>query len=324
MKIDDWQKQFSALDLLRRLIQHHLSFLSTAPSFNLHSIVTETLKLVESLRSNVSKNALITITEMAQAFKRQLDAESEAIITKLIKKGYDTNTFISEEVKKALISIAQNCSDTKIIPIFASMNNQKAASAKVNICLCLETIIQKSENKVTQLRDFDKVVMMLGNYMIDGAVEVRNVGKRAMSTLVKYLYNRGEIDKILLRGFNEANYNKIISIIDKDLAQTKNALIITSSQGLLLFYSIHFLVGAKTKPIIKVTKNKSFCEEEKAENDPDLSTNNNISNTQQIPQPMPSPLRTKKFVLTKDPVDFENLTNLFIQAENHGKFSCYL
>ena len=45
---------------------------------------------------------MITITELIQSLKRHLDADLEAIIGKLIKKGIDSNTFISNEVRGAL------------------------------------------------------------------------------------------------------------------------------------------------------------------------------------------------------------------------------
>lgn len=40
--------------------------------------------------------------------KRGLDSELEMIINKLIKKSLDANSFISEEVKKVLVTICSN------------------------------------------------------------------------------------------------------------------------------------------------------------------------------------------------------------------------
>ncbi len=67
------------------------------------------MKLVESLRSNLSKNAVITLNEMSNKVKRMLDPELDSIFAKLIKKTLDANSFISEEVRKSLISICSNC-----------------------------------------------------------------------------------------------------------------------------------------------------------------------------------------------------------------------
>ena len=232
LKNDDWQKQFNGLDTLRSFLQFHTQTLLNSPNFNLHNIVSDILKAVESLRSNVAKNALITLNEMSQVLKKQLDAEADTVLLRLIKKGNDSNNFIADEVKKTITAIAQNCSDIKMIPCLASLTNHKAIPAKINICLCLEAIIQRNEGKVNQLRDFDRLVIMLGNYLLDGAQEVRNVAKRATTQLIKQSFSRGEIERVFQRSFNEINYGKLLSILDKELGQaTTSPLTITHTQS---------------------------------------------------------------------------------------------
>lgn len=54
----------------------------------------ELLKLVESLRSSLAKNGMITLAEMCETFKKSMDPFLEAIFVKLFKKAQDTNTFI--------------------------------------------------------------------------------------------------------------------------------------------------------------------------------------------------------------------------------------
>ena len=62
-KENDWNKQFDSLDSLRRLIKNHQDFYPVI-SQSLGGIMPEVLKLVESLRSSVAKNAMITLSEM--------------------------------------------------------------------------------------------------------------------------------------------------------------------------------------------------------------------------------------------------------------------
>lgn len=54
---------------------------------------------------------MITLIELIEKLKRGLDTECESIMTKLLKKGLDSNSFITEEVKNAIISVCQNCSE---------------------------------------------------------------------------------------------------------------------------------------------------------------------------------------------------------------------
>lgn len=72
-KDNDWNKQFEALDGLRRLIKNHHDFYPSI-SQSLPGIMPEILKLIESLRSSVAKNAMITLSEMCEAMKKSMDA----------------------------------------------------------------------------------------------------------------------------------------------------------------------------------------------------------------------------------------------------------
>ena len=60
---NDWSKQFDCLDGLRRLIKNHEEFYPQIHQ-NVQTIMPEVLKLVESLRSSLAKNAMITLAEM--------------------------------------------------------------------------------------------------------------------------------------------------------------------------------------------------------------------------------------------------------------------
>ena len=56
----------------------------------------DVMRLVENLRSSLSKNAVLTLNELALKVKKGLDSELDLIFNKLIKKSLDTNSFISE------------------------------------------------------------------------------------------------------------------------------------------------------------------------------------------------------------------------------------
>jgi hypothetical protein len=79
------------------------------------------IKLIESLRSGVSKNALITLSEASNVFKRELDPELEAGIQKLIKKSIDSNSFISDEVRKLMVQLLSNCNESKSVNLLVSV-----------------------------------------------------------------------------------------------------------------------------------------------------------------------------------------------------------
>jgi hypothetical protein len=61
----------------------------------IHGLLIEVLSMVESLRSSVSKNALLALNDIMLILRRQIDSEIDLIFDKVIKKASDTNVFIS-------------------------------------------------------------------------------------------------------------------------------------------------------------------------------------------------------------------------------------
>ena len=67
---------FEATNTVRRLIEFNPEVVQTATSTNFHSLILGLLNLIESLRSSVSKNALICLNELIIVMNRQIESES--------------------------------------------------------------------------------------------------------------------------------------------------------------------------------------------------------------------------------------------------------
>ena len=81
----------------------------------LHSLVKQLTKLSDSLRSSLSKIALITIRDMFQFLKRCMETYLDPLVKILLKRGSDTSVFISEEAEAALLTMTIECSDSKVL-----------------------------------------------------------------------------------------------------------------------------------------------------------------------------------------------------------------
>ena len=77
--------------------------------------MTAIIKIADSLRSSLSKIALLTINDMFYYLKRCMEPDLDPLIKVLLKKASDTNTFISEEAEKALITLCNNCNSSKVV-----------------------------------------------------------------------------------------------------------------------------------------------------------------------------------------------------------------
>ena len=70
---DSWERQFDALNTIRRVAAHHRGELSSPPA--LHTAVVAVLGAAESLRSSVAKNGMMALGDLFTRLGRALDGE---------------------------------------------------------------------------------------------------------------------------------------------------------------------------------------------------------------------------------------------------------
>ena len=117
MNSQDWDEQFEACNIIRRVCKHHQSLILQSGN-HLGTIVGVLLKLAESLRSAVSRISLITLTDMFIHLKRVMEPLLDQIFKVLLKKGADTsNHFIAEEADKGMLALVQNCQESKVLQV---------------------------------------------------------------------------------------------------------------------------------------------------------------------------------------------------------------
>ena len=175
------------------------------------------MKNIDSLRSSLAKNAMITMMEMLLSLKKILDSEVENLLTRLVKKSMDTKNIISEEVKKCTAALCLNCSDNKILPTLLAFKDTKSAPCKASMAYCFEAMVEKNGAKIIQIKDFDKFLICLANLVCDGSLEVRQGAKRAFALMIKVVGDSKEIIKTLQRNVNETILSKIKAFLEKEL-----------------------------------------------------------------------------------------------------------
>ena len=62
-----------------------------------------------------------------------------------MRKTLDTNSFISEEVRKTLILLSTNCSESKVLSILNTYHSSRATPIKVTIVFILEEMTEKTK-----------------------------------------------------------------------------------------------------------------------------------------------------------------------------------
>ena len=85
-------------------------------------------KAAMCLRSSVSKNGLIAISDVFKLLPRQMEnGDLETLTTIVLKKATDTNTFLSESADVALNNMCDCCNEVKaFLAIQASSQSMKS------------------------------------------------------------------------------------------------------------------------------------------------------------------------------------------------------
>lgn len=180
-----WAEQFEMMKTLRKLLTSHREVLNQVP---LRGVIFQLLKWADSLRSSLSKNALIVLGELSSQSSHVVEPELEHILSTVLRRSADTNAFISEEAEKALILACTHCSENKVIPfLIQQASSIRSAVGKSKIAVAFCRIFEKKQAEARKLRDFDKILQTLAAFTKEASSEVRRTGKSALNYLASIL-----------------------------------------------------------------------------------------------------------------------------------------
>ena len=227
--LENWNDQFEALNMLRRLLKHHPEvFLSQV---TLHNICIDLIKWADSLRSSLSKNGLIVIGEMCENLGRTLDSEIHELLKVLIKKSIDTNIFISEQAEVAIESMCRYSSENKLISSLLSVaQTNKNPLSRAKIAGCYAVIFRRMKFAIGKARDIDKILVILSEYLADATFDVRNNSKEAIIAFSECFQSEIDLERILSRCLNDSSKKKFLEALQNKLLNRTSSPIKDSAQ----------------------------------------------------------------------------------------------
>ena len=221
--LDNWNDQFEALNVMRRLLRHHPEvFISQV---TLHNICLDLIKWADSLRSSLSKNALIVISEMCENLGRTIDSEILELLKVLVKKAIDTNIFISEQADVAIESMCSYSNETKIVTALINIaTSAKNPQSKAKVAFCFARVFKRMKYNVTRIRDQEKILSILTEYLSDASFDVRNNSKEAIICLCDGYSSEVDFEKAISRFVNENSKKKIMEAVRNKAFRTSSPI----------------------------------------------------------------------------------------------------
>ncbi|KAM6130895.1 TOG array regulator of axonemal microtubules protein 1 [Pterocles gutturalis] len=107
----DWEKKIQGLNFVRRLSANHATVLTA----KLHETSLAVAEEVKNLRSGVSRAAVVCLGDLFTYLKKSMDEELDNTVKVLLQKACESNTFIREEVDKALKAMVNNVTPARAL-----------------------------------------------------------------------------------------------------------------------------------------------------------------------------------------------------------------
>ena len=106
-------KRFNAITTIRRLAIYHKFILVPA----LKSFIKKLKNEVDSLRSSISKNAIVCCLDLFEHLGSKMDNAASILVPSLLKRAGEANVFLAKEADAAITVMINTCSLNKVITI---------------------------------------------------------------------------------------------------------------------------------------------------------------------------------------------------------------
>jgi len=211
---ENWLEQFETINTLRKLTKYNPEvFISKV---TLHSIITNLIKWADSLRSSLSKNALIGLKEMCESLGKVLDGEILDILKIFLKKTVDTSSFIADTANLGLIALCNTLNEQKILThLLGLVDSFKNPLIKAKILDCFIKLINRSKSSIVKMNDFGRLISFVNESLTDGNPEVRTYAKQAYSMLIESIPNEQSLDLAGSSGMRFSTFRKMKDSVKK-------------------------------------------------------------------------------------------------------------
>ncbi|XP_065542720.1 TOG array regulator of axonemal microtubules protein 1 isoform X2 [Lathamus discolor] len=195
---DDWEKKMEGLNFIRCLSAYHATILTA----KLHETSMAVAQEVKNLRSGVSRAAVVCLGDLFTYLKKSMDQELDYTVKILLHKAGESNTFIREEVDKALKAMVNNVTPARALCSLIDGGQSHLNSAvrrctaqhlsDIVECMGLDRIL--SGSKVVADRLFPAIV----RFTQDSSQQTRYYGRKMLFSMMTHPDFDKTIEKYVL------------------------------------------------------------------------------------------------------------------------------
>ncbi|XP_037993974.1 TOG array regulator of axonemal microtubules protein 1 isoform X2 [Motacilla alba alba] len=189
----DWEKKIEGLNFVRCLSAYHAPILTA----KLHETTLAVAQEVKNLRSGVSRAAVVCLGDLFTHLKKSMDQELDNAVKVLLHKAGESNTFIREEVDKALKAMVNNVTPARALCSLINGGQSHLHSA-VRRCTAqhLGDIVERlgPERVLAQGRPVaERLLPAIARFSQDSSQQTRYYGRRMLFSMMAH----PDLDKTL-------------------------------------------------------------------------------------------------------------------------------
>ena len=217
MKSEKWEDQNNALVTIRRLAKNHKEQLYDM-SLSIPHLISDICQMGYHVNSVVSKQAILTLIDLTETLKNNLDVALDPIVSFILNKNTDFNVFIGDELKKLTKSITTHCDGNKIMWVISSIlgKSGQLPPFKGTIAEIIYLMLEKYRTNIIHLKNFPKLIVLLVQLIYDQSYSVRQTAKRALFNLLNSQFlNRNEFEQVLQKNLPDKEYGEVSKFIER-------------------------------------------------------------------------------------------------------------
>ncbi|XP_023597750.1 TOG array regulator of axonemal microtubules protein 1 isoform X1 [Trichechus manatus latirostris] len=177
---EDWEKKIEGLNFIRCLAAFHSEILNT----KLHETSFAVVQEVKNLRSGVSRAAVVCLSDLFTYLKKSMDQELDTTVKVLLHKAGESNTFIREDVDKALRAMVNNVTPARAV-ISLINGGQSHLHIAVRRCTAqhLSDVLEcmEPERVLSGTKDMaDRILPAAAKFAQDSSQETRYYGRKML------------------------------------------------------------------------------------------------------------------------------------------------
>ncbi|KFP41485.1 Protein FAM179B, partial [Chlamydotis macqueenii] len=164
---DDWEKKIEGLNFVRCLSAYHAAILTA----KLHETSLAVAQEVKNLRSGVSRAAVVCLGDLFTYLKKSMDQELDNTVNVLLHKAGESNTFIREEVDKALKAMVNNVTPARALCSLIN-GGQRYYGRKMLFSIMTHPDFDKTLEKYVPAKDLPYIKESVSNLREKGLGEI--------------------------------------------------------------------------------------------------------------------------------------------------------